>query len=363
MGDPTNTMNGIVYDNFACYSEKMEKEFTDQYRFKFNRLIAEGGMGNIYEATLFGDEGFEKKLVIKMLRGELSKADDFIKLFIGEAKLVADLVHQNIVQIYKLGKVEGSYYIAMEFVKGVNLKDLMEKQKQMEVLIDVELGAFIISRVCRGLEYAHDKCGVDGRPLGIVHRDINPNNLMVSVEGEVKVTDFGVAKARNVMENKEGTVIMGKAPYMSPEQAQGKVTDRRCDVFALGIVMYELLTGVSLFGNAQDARAIMRNVIEQEITPPSRINRAIPEPLEKIIMKALDRDLDRRYPDAGKMGFDLEYYMYHKGYGPTIQTLEKQMHKLYPKLYQVGENADSADSGDKTKRNKHAEITAEYEVE
>lgn len=344
--------------------QKMKKEFTDSYRFRFNRLIAEGGMGNIYEATLFGDEGFEKRVVIKMVREELSEASDFIKLFIGEAKLVADLVHQNIVQIYKLGKVDGRFYIAMEFVKGVNLKDLMEKHKQKGEPIDVELGAFIISRVCRGLEYAHDKCGIDGKPLGIVHRDINPNNLMISVEGEVKVTDFGVAKARDVMEDKEGSVIMGKAPYMSPEQAQGKVTDRRCDIFALGIVMYELLTGESLFGNAQDARAIMRNVIDQEIVRPSKLNPKIPDGLEKIILRALQRDVDDRYDDAGKIGFDLEYYMYHKGYGPTIQTLEKHMRKFYPALYQIGaDSVEASDSPDKTTRDKRFEITAEYEIE
>ena len=340
----------------------MEKEFTDKYHFKFNRLIAEGGMGNIYEATLFGDEGFEKRLVIKMVREDISQNNDFIKLFIGEAKLVADLVHQNIVQIYKLGKVEGHFYIAMEYVKGINLKDLIEKHKTMGELIDVELGAFIISRVCRGLEYAHDKCGIDGKPLGIVHRDINPNNLMISVEGEVKVTDFGVAKARDVMEDKEGSVLMGKAPYMSPEQAQGKVTDRRCDVFALGIVMYELLTGESLFGNANDARAIMRNVVDQKIRLPSQLNSKIPEALEKIIMRALERDADDRYTDTGKMGFDLEYYMYHKGYGPTIQTLEKHMRKLYPKLYQKGLPETNLPNGDKTTRDKRFEITAEYEV-
>lgn len=319
----------MVYNSKSPFME----EIKDEFHFRLNRLLAEGGMGNIYEATLLGSEGFEKRLVIKLIREEFSKAKDFVGLFIGEAKLVADLIHQNIVQIYKLGKTNGQFYIAMEYVHGVNLRQLMDKHHELGTIMPVELGAFIISRVCRGLEYAHAKTDPDGIPLGVVHRDINPNNLMIATEGEVKITDFGVAKAKNVMEDKEGSVIMGKAPYMSPEQAKGKVTDRRSDVFSLGIVMYELLTGQGLFGHGEDARAIMKNVCEAAIPAPRELNPEIPEQLEKIIMKALERDLDKRYPDAGKFGYDLEYFMYHKGYGPTIQTLEKHMRLMFPELY------------------------------
>lgn len=309
------------------------KEFKDTYHFRLNRLIAEGGMGNIYEATLSGQEGFEKRVAIKMIKGDYSNAKDFVNLFIGEAKLVADLVHQNIVQIYKLGKVDGNFYIAMEYVHGVNLRDLMEKHASLGTKIPVELGAFVASRVCRGLEYAHSKCGPDGRPLGVVHRDINPNNIMIATEGEVRITDFGIAKARHFMEDKEGSLIMGKAPYMSPEQAKGQVTDRRSDLFSLGVVMFELLTGESLFGGGEDAKAIMNNVCNQAIQKPRDLNPEIPENLEKILLKALERDMEKRYPDAGKMGYDLEYFMYHKGYGPTIQTLEKHLRLLFPHLY------------------------------
>ena len=311
----------------------MKNEFTDSYHFKLSRLIAEGGMGNIYEAILAGNEGFEKRVAIKMVREEYSNAKDFVNLFIGEAKLVADLVHQNIVQIYKLGKVDGSFYIAMEYVHGVNLRDLMAKHEELGTKIPVELGAFIISRVCRGLEYAHAKCSPDGKPLFVVHRDINPNNLMIAIEGEVKITDFGVAKARHFMEDKEGSVIMGKAPYMSPEQAKGKVTDKRSDIFSLGVVMVELLTGESLFSHGEDARAVMENVCTAKIPNPKDLNPEIPDDLAKIILKMLERDMDKRYADAGKAGYDLEYFMYHKGYGPTILTLEKHLRLLFPKLY------------------------------
>lgn len=310
----------------------MQEDFKDTYHFHFNRLLAEGGMGNIYEATLKGDEGFEKKVAIKMIKEEFFNAHDFIKLFIGEAKLVADLVHQNIVQIYKLGRVNNNWYIAMEYVHGINLRDLMERHAELKTRIPVDLGVFIISRVCRGLEYAHSKCDASGKPLGVVHRDINPNNIMIAAEGEVRITDFGIAKAFGVMENKEGSVIMGKAPYMSPEQAKGKMTDKRSDIFSLGIVMFELLTGESLFGDAKDVRSIMQNVCETPLPDPRKFNSEIPEDLKKIMLRALERDLSKRYPDAGKMGYDLEYFMYHKGYGPTIQTLEKHIRQLFPQI-------------------------------
>lgn len=311
----------------------MKNEFEDKYRFKFVRLIAEGGMGNIYESTLYGAEGFEKRVAIKMIREECTSMKDFVALFIGEAKLVADLVHQNIVQIYKLGKVEGNFYIAMEYVHGVNLRDLMSRHAELGTKIPSELGAFIISRICRGLEYAHSKTDPEGNPLFVVHRDINPNNLMIATEGEVKITDFGVAKAAHLMEDKEGSVIMGKAPYMSPEQAKGKITDKRSDLFSLGIVMYELLTGESLFNTGVDAKEIMENVCSMPIPPPRERNPEIPEDLARIVLKSLERDADKRYADAGKMGYDLEYFMYHKGYGPTILTLEKHLRLLFPNLY------------------------------
>lgn len=310
-----------------------KREFQDTYHFKFTRLLAEGGMGNVYEAILYGAEGFEKRVAIKMVRSELGRDHEFVNMFIGEAKLVADLVHQNIVQIYKLGNVGGQYYIAMEYVHGVNLKELMEKHLLLETKIPMELGAFIISRVCRGLEYAHKKCDPLGRPLNVVHRDINPNNLMLSSEGEVRITDFGVAKARDLMQNKEGTVIMGKAPYMSPEQARGKTTDQRSDIFSLGIVMYELLTGISLFNHGEDPKVIMENVCSGEIQNPRDFNPEIPEDLAKIIFRSLERNVAKRYLDAGKMGYDLEYFMYHKGYGPTIQALEKHLRLMFPELY------------------------------
>jgi serine/threonine-protein kinase len=317
-------------------------EFKDTYQFRFTRKIAEGGMGAIYEAVLAGSEGFEKTLTIKTIREKFTGDRDFVEMFIGEAKLVADLVHQNIVQIYKLGRIGTTYYIAMEYVHGINLQEFMNRHAELGQKVPVELGAFIISRVCRGLEYAHSKRDKEGQPLGVVHRDISPKNLMITSEGEVKITDFGIAKARKLMKDQEGQVLMGKAQYMSPEQAQYMPTDGRSDVFSLGVVMTELLTGESIFGLNEDTTQILENVVVKEIPKPRALNPEIPEALEKIILKALERPLPKRYQDAGKMGYDIEYFMYHKGYGPTIVTLEKYMRQLFPHLYKAPLQKDDA---------------------
>ncbi|MBI2932500.1 MAG: serine/threonine protein kinase [Planctomycetes bacterium] len=297
------------------------------------RKIAEGGMGAIYEAVLYGSEGFEKTVAIKTIRERYTADRDFVDMFIGEAKLVADLVHQNIVQIYKLGRVGATYYIAMEYVHGVNLQEFMNRHHELRIKVPIDLGAFIISRVCRGLDYAHSKRDRQGQLIGVVHRDISPKNMMISSEGEVKITDFGIAKARGLMKDQEGQVLMGKAQYMSPEQAQYMQTDRRSDIFSLGVVTTELLTGENVFGSTEETTIILNNVVHRELPRPRNINPDIPEALEKILMKALDRNVIKRYQDAGKMGYDLEYFMYHKGYGPTIVTLEKYMRQLFPSLY------------------------------
>lgn len=322
-----------------------QSEFHDTYQFKLVRKLAEGGMGAVYEAILHGSEGFEKTVAIKTIRERFTGDRDFVDMFIGEAKLVADLVHQNIVQIYKLGRIGNTFYIAMEYVQGVNLQEFMNRHIELGLKVPIDLGAFIVSRVCRGLEYAHAKRDRQGNPLGVVHRDISPKNLMITTEGEVKITDFGIAKARKLMKDQEGQVLMGKAQYMSPEQAQYMQTDRRSDIFSLGVVAVELLSGESIFGTNEDTTTILENVVHKDIPSPRQFNPEIPEPLEKIVMKALQRVISQRYQDAGKMGYDLEYFMYHKGYGPTIVTLEKYMRQLFPHLYLTPMDKAYADPG------------------
>lgn len=321
--------------SFGINKELMQQvsEFTDNLRIRLTRKIAEGGMGAVYECQILGPEGFEKTAAVKMIKERYTKDADFVERFVGEAKLVANLVHENIVQIYKLGKIGNSYVILMEYVHGVNLQEFMNRHLEQGLKVPVDLGCFIISRICRGLEYAHNKRDKHGIPLGVVHRDISPKNLMISSEGQVKITDFGVAKARNLMKDDEGVIVVGKVSYMSPEQAQFMPTDRRSDLFSLGVVMYELLTGERLFGGSSDTKIIIDNVISKKLPKPSEKNPLINEDLEKILIKSLDRDPKRRYSDAGEMVYDLEYFIYHKGYGPTIKALELYMRQHFKAIY------------------------------
>lgn len=318
-------------------SEEFES-IVESKNYKMIRRLAEGGMGAVYEAKQFGAEGFQKTVAVKTILESFSNNPEFVRLFIGEAKLVADLVHQNIVQVYHLGKTGNIYYIALEFVEGFNLEQFVDYHTDSGVTLPIELGAFIISRVCRGLEYAHNKRDRDGQLLGIVHRDVSPKNIMITYEGEVKLTDFGIAKARQVMEQEEGEVLMGKVEYMSPEQARYEATDHRSDLFALGIVMYELLTGHHIF-ETEDIYQTLENVKSAPIPNPKQYRPELPDKLCEIVMKALERDLSARYQTAGEMGVALEYYMYHKGYGPTIVTLGN-----YVKQHFLKQAPDAMDS-------------------
>jgi len=304
-------------------------EIVDSTHFKLIRKLAEGGMGSVYEALQLGTEGFEKTMAIKTILEGYSANPEFVEMFIGEAKLVADLVHQNIVQIYQLGKLDKIYYIAMEYINGVDLGNFMDKHAALGVELPVDMATFIISRVCRGLEYAHAKTDRHGKPLSVVHRDISPGNIMMTWEGVVKVTDFGIAKARNLMKDREGEVLLGKIQYMSPEQAEFKQTDHKSDIFSLGVVMYELLSGHQLFAE-ENTIVALRNISVKDIPPIRTVNPRVPEEVEKILGKALERDLKKRYQTAGEFGYDLEYYMYNNRFGPTNVTLEKYLEKLFP---------------------------------
>ncbi len=207
--------------------------------YSLNRKIADGGMGSIYEASQFGAEGFMKLVAIKTILPKFKKQVGLVSSFVGEARLVATLVHQNIVQIHHLGRHEGGYYIAMEFIKGISVTEFMTMHVRLTRQIPVDLAVFITSRIARGLEYAHSKKDIDGKVLNLVHRDVSPNNIMIDTGGEVKLADFGVAKASKYMED-DSDDLVGCVEFMSPEQASCDPVDGRSDIFSLGLVFYEL---------------------------------------------------------------------------------------------------------------------------
>jgi len=300
----------------------------NEIRYEMVRQIAEGGMGVVYEAHQHGAGQFRKTVAVKLIREEYSAIPEFQKNFIGEARLVADLIHTNIVQTYHLGQIGGQYFMVMEFVGGQNVEQFIERHRLLGRAVPVDLGAFIVSRVARGLTYAHQKRDREGRHLNIVHRDIGPKNVIMSYEGDVKLTDFGIAKALNLMYNEEGKVIAGKDEYLSPEQASYAVTDARADLFPLGIVLTEILLGRNIFRHADRAQS-RRNILTMPIPRFSTLRAEIDERLEAIIQKCLQRDRDLRYQSAAEVLNDLELYLYSYGYGPTNEKLGTYLRDLF----------------------------------
>lgn len=298
------------------------------FRYDIVRKIYEGGMGIVYEAEQHGAREFVKRVAIKVIRQTYADQKQFIDNFIGEAKLVADLIHTNIVQTYHLGEADGAFFMAMELIRGVNLEQFQEQLGARQRTLPVEIAVFIASRVTRGLAYAHAKTDRHGKPLGLVHRDVSYKNVMIAFEGDVKLTDFGIAKAKGFLIDNEGEVVAGKADFMSPEQANFEITDKRSDLFSTGVVLSALLLGRNLFkGDTPDESR--KKVMSMPIPDFREIDKRIDDDLNEILQRSLARDLKQRYPNADEMLYDLEHYIYHSGYGPTNETLGKWMRDLF----------------------------------
>jgi serine/threonine protein kinase len=303
------------------------------------RHIADGGMGSVYEAELLGAEGFQKTVAVKTILARYAEHPEFVRLFIGEAKLVADLVHENIVQVYDLGHEDDRYYIVMEYVDGLNLETYIRAHLKKRVPLPLELGAFIASRVCRGLDYAHLRTDREGIQLGIVHRDISPKNVLLNYEGVVKITDFGIAKAREVMEQDEG-LLVGRLEYMPPEQATRRPTDARSDIYALGVLTHELLTG-SLPDRGRWSLERLHRLGVAFPKPITDTRPDVPDDLAAIVDTALQPDPAERFQSAADMGYALEYHLYHEGYGPTNVTLRDYLREWFPDVAAHGRGTDT----------------------
>src|SRR5712675_44000 len=285
-------------------------------------------MGVVYEAEQLGARGFVKRIAIKVIRQNYANQKQFIDNFIGEAKLVADLIHTNIVQTYHLGETRGIYFIAMELIRGVNLEQFAQQLADKRRVLPRELAVFIVSRIARGLAYAHAKTDKNGKTLGIVHRDVSFKNIMIAFEGDVKLTDFGIAKAKGFLVDNEGEVVAGKEDYMSPEQANFQITDKRSDLFSAGVVLAHLLLGRNIFKGAspEESRQRMMNL---PIPDFRTLDHRIDERLNEILHRVLARELDKRYASGEELLYDLEHYMYHAGYGPTNETLGRYIRELF----------------------------------
>ncbi|WP_428269815.1 protein kinase domain-containing protein [Haliangium sp.] len=271
--------------------------------------IAVGGMAEIYLAKTYGIAGFEKYVALKMIHPNFSSDEQFVEMLIDEAKISVQLQHVNIAQTFDLGRVDDIYYITMEFVDGVDLYKLLRRSTERGVQVPVDIAAFIAKEMANGLDYAHRKRDLSGQHMGIVHRDVSPQNVLISHSGEVKLVDFGIAKATMKARQTAVGVIKGKYYYMSPEQAWGDRVDHRTDIFSAGICLYEALTGQMLYLE-EDLSRLLEVVRRAEIAPPTTRRRDIPPQLERIVMNALQKDRDQRYQTAGDMATDLERFLH-----------------------------------------------------
>ncbi len=318
------------------------EQFKDYY---LTRRIGIGGMAEIFRAWKIGEEGFEKQVVIKRLLPHLASNDDFRTMFLDEARLASRLNHPNIVHVYDLGRHldqrsgESNYFIAMEYVFGKNLAEMRNKSQEKKLALSLEYLLRIIAGAAAALHHAHERKDDLNQPLNIVHRDVSPQNILISYDGDVKLVDFGIAKALTKSQHTQTGVLKGKLAYMSPEQARGDAIDHRADIYSLGVVFWEFLAGKRLFGGESEA-SVLRKVLDPRVEPPSSISSLVSTELEALCMKCLAPNPEDRYPDAMALNIALETHlreltMFPGSYsirdfmktlfGPEIETESQQM--------------------------------------
>ena len=289
--------------------------------------IAVGGMAELFKAQQRGVQGFQKIVAIKRILPHFSDNEDFVTMFIDEAKLAAQLTHPNIVQIFDLGKAGSSYYIAMEYVNGRDLRTLLRKVREYRMPFPEQVAAFVVMRVAAALDYAHRKRGFDDKELKLVHRDISPQNVILSTEGSVKLVDFGIAKAASKASHTVAGALKGKLLYMSPEQATGQPLDNRSDLYSLGLVLFELLTGERCF-QADSELGVLEKVRLGRISDLASLNPTVSRDMVAIVNKALQKGVDHRYPSARFMERDLRDYLQRQGNPITDHDVAEYVNTL-----------------------------------
>ncbi|MBW1808699.1 MAG: protein kinase [Deltaproteobacteria bacterium] len=307
-------------------SDNLPREFGKYYLIEW---VATGGMAELFRAKLYGAGGFEKDLAIKKVLPQLATDDAFVQMFMDEAMITVTLSHGNIVSVLDFGEMDGDYYLVMEFVDGVDLQSVIKKSQEMSSPIPSSIAGYIALQVCRGLDYAHRKVGADGNPLLIVHRDISPQNILISFEGEVKIVDFGIARAASRITSTQAGVVKGKLAYMSPEQIAGEIVDRRADVYSAGIFLYEMLTNSRPFEGStpQETMALItRGAYEK----PHKRNKKVDKKLSAVVRKSLERNPKKRYLTAGEMAADLSSYLHRAGLYPDATTLAEFVSQRLP---------------------------------
>jgi eukaryotic-like serine/threonine-protein kinase len=297
------------------------------------KRLAAGGMAEVYLARKkSGLGGFTKPVAMKVILPHLSSNERFVKMFLDEARLAVFLDHAHIAQTLDLGEVDGQYFIAMEFAHGEDLQRISVTTRKSGRLLPLPYAAKILSQIAEGLYYAHTKTDKSGRPLGIVHRDISPHNIILTFDGLAKLIDFGVAKARVTFQEEEDGVLKGKFSYMSPEQIRGMPIDPRSDIFALGIVLWEVCTGAHLYRESSELLT-MEAILRKPVPKPRDLRGDMPPDLEAIILKALAKRSVDRFQTAYEMHQSLEGYLNRSGWSVGTPHLSEFMKKLFPEEY------------------------------
>jgi serine/threonine protein kinase len=302
------------------------------------KKIGRGGMAELFLARQVGVAGFERVLAIKRILPHLTEDPEFVEMFVNEAKIAAQITHPNVVQIYDFGTVTGTYYIAMEYVMGKSLAAVLSTGKERGQWIPPHQAVQITARIASGLDHAHRGQTMSGEPLGIIHRDISPQNILLGYNGDIKLVDFGIAKAASSSTHTQTGMIKGKLAYLSPEQAWGKPVDHRADVFSLGIVLHEMLTGQRLF-KAENEIATLERVRTATVPPPSSLNPLVAKDLDPIVLKALTQHPDDRYPTAQAFQDALDGHLLTLGPPPTGRDLATYLHGLFERDLQA-DNTD-----------------------
>ncbi|MEO8504273.1 MAG: TonB family protein [Acidobacteriota bacterium] len=290
--------------------------------------IAVGGMAEVWKARMKGVEGFQKTVAIKRILPSLTDSPDFVTMFIDEAKLAAQLQHNNIIHIYDLGKLGEDFYIAMEYIEGKDLRTILNTARSRQMALPQELALLVASRLASALDYAHRKRDFDNRELGLVHRDVSPQNVLISYEGDIKLCDFGIVKAVSKSSKTQMGALKGKLQYMSPEQAWGKPVDARSDIFSLGSLLFEMLTGRRLFAGDSEI-SVLESVRDCRVERPQAIDPAIPGEIDALVMKALEREPENRFPSAGAMQKEIERVLQSQRRSPSPADLAGYMHRLF----------------------------------
>ena len=283
-----------------------------QQRYRVVEKLESGGMAEVFRAESEGLQGFRKQVAIKRVLPHLTEKKRFIAMFLDEARLSAQLSHSNCVQVFDIGVGDNAFFIVMEYVDGANLKGISEWVQKQGKDFPVQAAAWIAHEICKGLSYAHDLTDPNGMPMNLVHRDMSPPNVLVTKYGEVKIVDFGLAKASSQLEKSEPGIIKGKFSYLSPEAALGQEVDKRTDIFAVGIILWELLAGQRLFLGDTDFQTVKKVQLAQ-VPAISQINRKVPPELERIVNRALAREMHARYGTARELGQDLSRFMFSFG--------------------------------------------------